>query len=60
MSGDRGTWTHHPRHGRQLKVEQCERTMPADERAIRLAYADTEDDPMHMTLPLDADEAEAA
>ncbi|NUK37701.1 ATP-dependent RecD-like DNA helicase [Streptomyces lunaelactis] len=35
----RGTWTHHPRHGRQLKVEYCERTMPADERAIRLYLA---------------------
>ncbi|MFI6626493.1 ATP-dependent RecD-like DNA helicase [Streptomyces sp. NPDC050528] len=35
----RGTWTQHPRHGRQFTVEQCERTMPADERAIRLYLA---------------------
>ncbi|MBT2443013.1 ATP-dependent RecD-like DNA helicase [Streptomyces sp. ISL-36] len=35
----RGSWTQHPRHGRQLRVEQCERTMPADERAIRLYLA---------------------
>lgn len=34
-----GIWTHHPRYGRQFKVEQCERTMPADERAIRLYLA---------------------
>ncbi|MFD7169226.1 SF1B family DNA helicase RecD2 [Streptomyces violascens] len=31
-----GTWAHHPRHGRQFKAERCERTMPGDERAIRL------------------------
>jgi exodeoxyribonuclease V alpha subunit len=30
-----GSWVHHPRHGRQFRAEQCERTMPADERAIR-------------------------
>ncbi|AVZ72762.1 hypothetical protein SLUN_11755 [Streptomyces lunaelactis] len=35
----RGTWTHHPRHGRQFKVAYCERRMPADERAIRLYLA---------------------
>ncbi|WP_432066567.1 SF1B family DNA helicase RecD2 [Streptomyces sp. C10-9-1] len=35
----RGTWAQHPRHGRQFRVEQCERTMPADERAIRLYLA---------------------
>ncbi|MGG2459294.1 ATP-dependent RecD-like DNA helicase [Streptomyces sp. RGM 3693] len=34
-----GRWVHHPRHGRQFKAEQCERTMPADERAIRLYLA---------------------
>lgn len=31
-----GSWVHHPRHGRQFKAEQCERVMPADERAIRI------------------------
>ncbi|MGI5232543.1 SF1B family DNA helicase RecD2 [Actinoallomurus sp. CA-142502] len=31
-----GDWVHHPRHGRQFKAEQCERIMPADERAIRI------------------------
>jgi exodeoxyribonuclease V alpha subunit len=31
-----GNWVHHPRHGRQFKAEQCERIMPADERAIRI------------------------
>ncbi|MEU6485960.1 ATP-dependent RecD-like DNA helicase [Streptomyces sp. NPDC046887] len=35
----RGTWTRHPRHGRQFKAERCERTMPAGERAIRLYLA---------------------
>ncbi|MGW3625687.1 SF1B family DNA helicase RecD2 [Streptomyces sp. NPDC000880] len=35
----RGSWTQHPRHGRQFKVEHCERTMPAGERAIRLYLA---------------------
>ncbi|WP_369244392.1 AAA family ATPase [Streptomyces sp. R41] len=34
-----GVWVHHPRHGRQFKAEQCERTVPADERAIRLYLA---------------------
>ncbi|WP_159425594.1 ATP-dependent RecD-like DNA helicase [Streptomyces sp. fd1-xmd] len=34
-----GTWTQHPRHGRQFKVARCGRTMPADERAIRLYLA---------------------
>lgn len=34
-----GTWTQHPRHGRQFKADQCGRTMPADERAIRLYLA---------------------
>lgn len=34
-----GAWTCHPRHGRQFKAERCERTMPADERAIRLYLA---------------------
>jgi exodeoxyribonuclease V alpha subunit len=31
-----GNWVNHPRHGRQFKAEQCERIMPADERAIRI------------------------
>ncbi|MDI3402871.1 SF1B family DNA helicase RecD2 [Streptomyces cavernicola] len=35
----RGSWFQHPRHGRQFRVEQCERTMPAGERAIRLYLA---------------------
>ncbi|MET8680020.1 ATP-dependent RecD-like DNA helicase [Streptomyces sp. NPDC004647] len=35
----RGAWVHHPRYGKQFKAEQCERTMPADERAIRLYLA---------------------
>ncbi|MEU2734763.1 ATP-dependent RecD-like DNA helicase [Streptomyces sp. NPDC007095] len=34
-----GAWTCHPRHGWQFKAERCERTMPADERAIRLYLA---------------------
>ncbi|MEV5506659.1 helix-hairpin-helix domain-containing protein [Streptomyces orinoci] len=34
-----GVWDHHPRHGRQFKAERCERTVPADERAIRLYLA---------------------
>ncbi|WP_200308088.1 SF1B family DNA helicase RecD2 [Streptomyces adelaidensis] len=34
-----GTWTQHPRHGRQFTVGRCERTVPADERAIRLYLA---------------------
>ncbi|MGX1911927.1 SF1B family DNA helicase RecD2 [Streptomyces phaeochromogenes] len=34
-----GAWICHPRHGRQFRAEQCERTMPADERAIRLYLA---------------------
>ncbi|MCC2275501.1 ATP-dependent RecD-like DNA helicase [Streptomyces sp. ET3-23] len=34
-----GTWVHHPCHGRQFKAERCERTVPADERAIRLYLA---------------------
>ncbi|MDJ0347203.1 ATP-dependent RecD-like DNA helicase [Streptomyces sp. H10-C2] len=34
-----GSWNHHPRHGRQFRVEQCDRTMPAGERAIRLYLA---------------------
>ncbi|MBT2401987.1 ATP-dependent RecD-like DNA helicase [Streptomyces sp. ISL-100] len=34
-----GSWVHHPRYGRQFKTERCERTMPADERAIRLYLA---------------------
>ncbi|MBV9025326.1 MAG: ATP-dependent RecD-like DNA helicase, partial [Streptomycetaceae bacterium] len=34
-----GAWVHHPRHGRQFKAGQCERTMPADKRAIRLYLA---------------------
>ncbi|MCZ4098001.1 SF1B family DNA helicase RecD2 [Streptomyces sp. H39-C1] len=34
-----GCWVHHPRHGRQFKAEQCDRTMPAGERAIRLYLA---------------------
>lgn len=32
----RGSWVQHHRHGGQFKVEHCERTMPADERAIRV------------------------
>ncbi|MGW4513975.1 SF1B family DNA helicase RecD2 [Streptomyces sp. NPDC004393] len=35
----RGSWTHHPRYGRQFRAERCERTVPADERAIRLYLA---------------------
>ncbi|WP_414166359.1 hypothetical protein ACMATS_00140 [Streptoverticillium reticulum] len=31
-----GTWTHHPRYGRQFKTHRCERTWPATVRAIRL------------------------
>ncbi|MET8012944.1 ATP-dependent RecD-like DNA helicase [Streptomyces sp. NPDC005271] len=34
-----GTWTHHPRYGRQFKTEVCERTWPATLRAIRLYLA---------------------
>ena len=34
-----GAWVHHPRHGRQFRAERCERTVPADERAIRLYLA---------------------
>ncbi|WP_329568443.1 SF1B family DNA helicase RecD2 [Streptomyces sp. NBC_01361] len=34
-----GAWDVHPRHGRQFRVERCERTMPADERAIRIYLA---------------------
>ncbi|QHA07820.1 ATP-dependent RecD-like DNA helicase [Streptomyces broussonetiae] len=34
-----GSWSHHPRYGRQFKAERCERTVPADERAIRLYLA---------------------
>lgn len=34
-----GLWNQHPRHGRQFKVERCERTMPSSERAIRLYLA---------------------
>ncbi|WP_445025451.1 SF1B family DNA helicase RecD2 [Streptomyces sp. SAS_270] len=34
-----GAWVDHQRHGRQFKAERCERTMPADERAIRLYLA---------------------
>lgn len=34
-----GEWTQHSRYGKQFKVEQCERTMPANERAIRLYLA---------------------
>ncbi|MBT2525576.1 ATP-dependent RecD-like DNA helicase [Streptomyces sp. ISL-99] len=35
----RGTWTQHPRYGRQFTADHCERTVPADERAIRLYLA---------------------
>ncbi|MBT2509820.1 ATP-dependent RecD-like DNA helicase [Streptomyces sp. ISL-98] len=35
----RGSWTHNPQYGRQFRAEQCERTMPADERAIRFYLA---------------------
>ncbi|MGW4518274.1 SF1B family DNA helicase RecD2 [Streptomyces sp. NPDC004393] len=35
----RGTWAHHPRYGRQFRAERCERTVPTDERAIRLYLA---------------------
>ncbi|WP_167459184.1 MULTISPECIES: SF1B family DNA helicase RecD2 [Streptomyces] len=34
-----GSWAQHPRYGRQFRVERCERTVPADERAIRLYLA---------------------
>jgi hypothetical protein len=35
----RGSWAHHPCYGRQFRAERCERTVPADERAIRLYLA---------------------
>ncbi|MGW9030835.1 SF1B family DNA helicase RecD2 [Streptomyces sp. NPDC055722] len=35
----RGSWAHHPRYGRQFRAERCERTVPADERAIGLYLA---------------------
>ncbi|MFF1353322.1 hypothetical protein [Streptomyces sp. NPDC058297] len=35
----RGSWAQHPRDGRQFRAEKCERTVPADERAIRLYRA---------------------
>ncbi|GAA0439708.1 helix-hairpin-helix domain-containing protein [Streptomyces luteireticuli] len=34
-----GTWTHHPRYGRQFKARTCERTWPATVRAMRLYLA---------------------
>ncbi|MFJ9710892.1 AAA family ATPase [Streptomyces sp. NPDC101234] len=34
-----GAWGHHPRHGQQFRAERCERTIPADDRAIRLYLA---------------------
>ncbi|MFI0910506.1 SF1B family DNA helicase RecD2 [Streptomyces abikoensis] len=34
-----GTWTQHPRYGRQFKAQLCERTWPATVRAIRLYLA---------------------
>ncbi|WP_158581689.1 SF1B family DNA helicase RecD2 [Actinomadura spongiicola] len=34
-----GHWVRHARYGRQFRVAECERTMPADERAIRLYLA---------------------
>ncbi|MBU3866247.1 ATP-dependent RecD-like DNA helicase [Streptomyces sp. 4503] len=34
-----GTWTRHPRYGRQFKAEVCERTWPATRRAMRLYLA---------------------
>ncbi|MFJ4008210.1 ATP-dependent RecD-like DNA helicase [Streptomyces sp. NPDC090026] len=34
-----GSWAQHPRYGRQFRAERCERTVPADERAIRLYLA---------------------
>ncbi|MFD8723927.1 ATP-dependent RecD-like DNA helicase [Streptomyces sp. NPDC059629] len=34
-----GAWGHHHRHGQQFKAERCERTVPADDRAIRLYLA---------------------
>ncbi|MEU1601474.1 helix-hairpin-helix domain-containing protein, partial [Streptomyces sp. NPDC005708] len=34
-----GSWTQHPHYGRQFRVQRCERTVPADERAIRLYLA---------------------
>ncbi|MEU5875899.1 ATP-dependent RecD-like DNA helicase [Spirillospora sp. NPDC047279] len=35
----RGHWVRHARYGEQFRVDECERTMPADERAIRLYLA---------------------
>ncbi|MET8329704.1 ATP-dependent RecD-like DNA helicase [Streptomyces sp. NPDC005181] len=35
----RGKWTQHARYGRQFAADHCERTVPADERAIRLYLA---------------------
>ncbi|MGW0868944.1 YrrC family ATP-dependent DNA helicase [Streptomyces sp. NPDC002740] len=34
-----GSWAHHLRYGRQFRAERCERTMPVDERAMRLYLA---------------------
>ncbi|MEV5777800.1 ATP-dependent RecD-like DNA helicase [Streptomyces antimycoticus] len=34
-----GTWTRHPRYGRQFKAAICERTWPATRRAMRLYLA---------------------
>ncbi|GAQ54863.1 ATP-dependent RecD-like DNA helicase [Streptomyces acidiscabies] len=34
-----GTWTLHPRYGRQFAARRCERTLPAGVRAIRLYLA---------------------
>ncbi|MEV3860038.1 ATP-dependent RecD-like DNA helicase [Streptomyces sp. NPDC050095] len=34
-----GAWIQHPRYGRQFKALRCERTLPADARAIRLYLA---------------------
>ncbi|GAA3299110.1 SF1B family DNA helicase RecD2 [Streptomyces cinereospinus] len=35
----RGRWTQHLRYGGQFLAERCDRTMPADERAIRMYLA---------------------
>ncbi|MYT32944.1 ATP-dependent RecD-like DNA helicase [Streptomyces sp. MspMP-M5] len=34
-----GRWTHHLRYGRQFMAERCNRTMPSDERSIRMYLA---------------------
>ncbi|MFK8851334.1 helix-hairpin-helix domain-containing protein [Streptomyces sp. Ac-502] len=34
-----GTWEEHPRYGRQFRVQECRRTLPASVRAIRMYLA---------------------